>query len=331
MTASVPFVLFVSLALVQLLTQQGTVAFDARVRPETVYVGQQVTYEATTLVDDAARARLRENPVYTPGEVRGATVYDFPFDLASVRDSVVGGTRYRVFTYRRALFPLTPGSYEVPGATLRYTAYAEADYGRPRQVLLTVAPARFLAVPLPRAGQPVGFNGVVGVFRDSLWTDGSPLRVGDPFTVTVRVAGVGNLDLLPRPDLSIAWATVTPAVERVAWDSAGTVVRGATEFDWVVTPRISGELVIPEVTYPYFDPSTARYDAAQTAPMRVVVAAAGAAAPVAVPRDTIGETPFPVLIALARRHALAVAIAATAVVLLAAVAIVVGRRSGDED
>jgi len=313
-----------------LLAQTGAVQFATRVQPDTVFVGQQVSYEALTLVDDTARAHMPQNPQYTPSQVQGATAYDFPFDMGAVHDSVVNGSRYRVFTYRRAFFPLTPGSYTVPPATLQYTLVAGDGLGTPpSQTTVSSAPATFVAVPLPLSGQPVGFGGAVGVFTDSLWTDGSAARVGDTFTVTVRVAGIGNLNLLPRPTLDADWAAVVPSEERVRWDSTGTVVRGATEFDWVVTPRVAGAMVIPPVEYAYFNPVTRRYATTATAALRVPVAAAGSAAPVATapPRDTIGDTPLPALLNLARAHALAVI--ATIVVLVIALVLVLGRRGDD--
>lgn len=312
----------------------GSVQFDVRVRPETVYVGQQVTYEAVTMLDAAARAALPQNPSYVPGAVQGVTVYDFPFDTASVHDTLVTGVAYRAFVYRRALFPLTPGSYDVPPATLRYALVGAGADGSAVQPMVMLSPARaFVAVPLPRAGKPIGFSGAVGRFRDSLWTDASPLRVGDTFTLTVRVAGVGNLNLLPRPALDIAWAAAVPAAERVQWDSTGTVVRGAKEFDWVVTPRVAGDLVMPEVQYAYFDPTTRRYATATTRSARVTVAAAGAGAPrvANAGRDSVSDTPLPAVLAFARAHTLVVGIVAAIVVVLVFVLAVFGGRAADRE
>lgn len=313
------------------LAQLGIVQFATRAYPDTVYAGQQVTYEAVTLVDAMARSQLVRNPRYTPPEVTGATVYDFPFDLRTVHDTVVGGTSFRVFTYRRAIFPLTPGVYRFPAATL---TYAMSGTGAPGEAVPVTTLAGTLdsivARPLPLSGQPVGFAGPVGTFRDTMWIATATPRVGDTFTLTVRVAGVGNLDLLPRPALRIDWANVVPAAERVAWDSAGTVVRGTKEFDWVVTPRLAGEMVIPEVRYPYFDPAARSYVVASTPPLRIAVAAAGGAAKTVQPiaLDTLPDTPFPALTATLRRHAVAIAVAGLVIAVIVLVAIT-RRRGGD--
>ena len=313
------------------IAQIGVVQFQTRVSPDTVYVGQQVNYDAVTLVDDAARRRLRTNPVFTPADVEGVTLYDFPFDTASITTVMVNGAPFRRFAYHRAMFPLLPGTFAVPGATLQYTLPEGDDYfSQPRKFTTTSAAAEFVAIPLPSSGKPMDFAGAVGEFRDTLRTDGSTLKVGEPFTVTMRVSGVGNLKLLVRPALQIDWATLVPGAERVFWDSAGTVVRGAKEFDWVATPRIAGDMVLPAVRYNFFNPTTRRYEVAMTPSLPMSVAAASSSAPDSsrAPRDTIGDTPFPTMLRFARSNALVIGIAASAVVVLLLVIILVARKRG---
>jgi hypothetical protein len=179
----------------------------------------------------------------------------------------------------------------------------------------------------------VGFSGAVGDLRDSVFFDDPSWRVGDPTTVTLRLTGIGNLKLLPRPALTIPWATVTTADERVTWDSTGTVVRGAKEFDWIVTPRVGGEVVFPTIRYDYFDPATRQYAAAETPTARVVVATAAASRALPPPpRDTIGDSPFPVLGRFLRENVVVVAVAILALVLLiVGIAYVLRAPEGERD
>ncbi len=321
-----------------LFAQIGVVQFQTQIAPDTAYVGQQVNYDAVTLVDDVARRRLKANPVFTPASVSGVTLYDFPFDTSAISTVTVNGAPFRRYVYHRAMFPLLPGTYTVPPATLQYTLPDGDDYfSPPRTFTTTSAAGTFTAIPLPAAGKPIGFGGAVGEFRDTLRTDGSTLRVGDPFTVTMRVSGVGNLRLLVRPLLQIEWASIVPGEERVSWDSTGTVVRGAKEFDWVVTPKIAGDMVIPEVRYDYFNPTTRRYESVTTPrlPMTVAAATTASADTTAVPRDTIGDTPFPAIARFARQNSLGIAIGASAVAVILLAMLLFGRRgktdSDDEE
>ncbi len=312
-----------------MFAQIGAVQFQTRAIPDTVYVGQQVTYDAVTLVDDATRVRLHANPEYTPSPVAGVTVYDFPFDTAAISDVLQNGTHLRRYLYRRALFPLSAGSYVIPPATLRYTVPESDGYlSHSRVAVLQSAADTFVALALPAAGRPIGFSGAVGELRDTIWTDGTPPRAGDTFVVTVRVSGIGNLNLLPRPALKVDWAALVPGAERLAWDSTGTVVRGSKEFDWIATPRVIGELSIPAVRYDYFNPTTRRYEAATTSLLPLTVAAAAGLTADSIPmvRDTIGDSPFPMLVRLARENALIVAIAASALLILLLIGVAIARR-----
>jgi tetratricopeptide (TPR) repeat protein len=63
-----------------------------------------------------------------------------------------------------------------------------------------------------------------------------------------------------------------PAEERVQLDSSASVVRGAKEFDWVITPVRSGDVEVPPIRYAYFNPYTERYELAVTTPQHLSVA-----------------------------------------------------------
>jgi hypothetical protein len=90
--------------------------------------------------------------------------------------------------------------------------------------------------------------------------------------LTVRVSGTGNVKLFPPPKVEIPWAALVKADERVQVDSLARRIRGAKEFDWVLTPRIAGELDLPPIRYGYFNPDTRRYELASSNGARVSVA-----------------------------------------------------------
>jgi len=89
--------------------------------------------------------------------------------------------------------------------------------------------------------------------------------------LTVRVSGTGNVKLFPRPDVGVDWATLVKGDERVQVDTNARRIAGTKEFDWVLTPRIAGELDVPPIRYPYFNPDSRKYEVAATPPTRVHV------------------------------------------------------------
>ncbi len=89
---------------------------------------------------------------------------------------------------------------------------------------------------------------------------------------TVRVSGAGNVKLFPRPTVGVSWATLVKGDERVHVDTTARRIAGSKEFDWVLTPRVAGELDVPPIRYSYFNPDTRRYETSSTNPAHVRVA-----------------------------------------------------------
>ncbi len=235
-----------------------------RAAPETVYVGQQADYTVTVFLNAAVRNRLRRNPTFYPPDMQSMLAYDVP-GAGTERHS--GGTSscFDALVYRRALFPLQPGRLVIPPAQLTYSLPSGASFfSHEVSHELQTDSAVIVALEPPETGRPADFDGAVGRFRLDTRVASATGRVGDPLTITVRVSGTGNVKLLPRPRLSIPWASAVASDERVHVDSAAAHIGGSKEFDWILTPRIAGELDVPPVQYAYFDPQTRRYAVARS-------------------------------------------------------------------
>jgi tetratricopeptide (TPR) repeat protein len=278
------------------------VNFHAVIEPDTVYVGEQATYQVGVFLDDDVRARLRRNPEFVPPEMRAMLAYELPTGHAFV-PRPGGRGRYEVHVFERAVFPLAPGVLEIPGATLNYSLPLTASFfSREESHSARSQQLRLVALEPPAEGRPAGWQGAVGALAVDTRLDPGAARVGDPLLVTVRVRGRGNVNLFPRPHLVVPWGTAVPADERVRLDAASREVAGVKEFDWIITPRSAGQVVLPSLRYPYFDPARRRYEVAQTAPETLTVASGTLAAldtmtsgsaPLAVRREWRGERPLP--------------------------------------
>ena len=244
------------------LAQDG-VAFRASLSPDTVYVGQQATYLLSVSLPAEVRQRLRRNPVFIPPEARAMLAYELPM---SKGDPSREGAEVHVF--RRALFPLTPGRFEIASSQLTYALpQSPSFFSREEERTLRSQVVSLVAIDPPMNGRPSSWIGAVGNWRATARTDVREGRVGDPLVLTLRVAGIGNATLLPRPPLAIGWADVVAEDERVVLDTTPVALGGWKEFSWLVTPRQSGALQVPALEYSYFDPSTRRYAVARTSPI----------------------------------------------------------------
>jgi tetratricopeptide (TPR) repeat protein len=250
------------------------VDFHALVVPDTVYVGQQATYQLGVFLDQDTRQRIRRNPEFQPPETRSLLSYDLRERAPGTLSGNVNGRPYEMHVFRRALFPLTPGRYAIPAARLTYSLPQTASFfSREESYTLRSEPVDFVVIEPPLAGRPSDWAGAVGVWRAGARVDTLRGRAGEPFVLTLRVEGQGNVTLLPRPHIAMTWAGVVNADERVRLDSTPSLLGGWKEFDWLVTPTAAGAQRVPSLRYAYFNPRTRRYEIASTTPVEVRIAA----------------------------------------------------------
>ena len=240
---------------------------------DTVYVGQQATYEVAVFLNQTVRDRLRRNPTFYPPEMQAMLAYDLPTPNRATRERV-GSQCFDALVYRRALFPLVAGRLVIPPAQLVYSTGLSSSslFSREESHELQTDSVTIIAVDPPSIGRPAEYSGAVGDVQLESRLDSGNLRVGDPTLITVRVAGTGNVKLFPRPMVRVPWAGLVVADERVRIDSNSARIGGSKEFDWVLTPRIAGEFDVPPVRYGYYDPAMRRYGVAVAPGNRIRVA-----------------------------------------------------------
>src|SRR6185503_584530 len=199
--------------------------------------------------------------------------YDLPPVTGDVPRRRVGTRCFDALVYQRALFPLVPGRVVIPPAQLVYSlALSASFFSREESHELLTDSTIIVAVEPPLSGRPTEFAGAVGDLTIASRLDTQRGRVGDPMLLTVRVSGTGNVKLFPPPSIDIPWASLVRADERVRVDSAARRIRGSKEFDWLLTPRIAGELDLPPIRYGYFNPETRRYAVIASPGARVSIA-----------------------------------------------------------
>ena len=94
------------------------VSVAATLSPDTVYVGEQFTYQVAVFVDEAVRNRLRRTPGFAPPELRGMLAYDLSPVRGILPTRKIGDRRFEPHLYQRAIFPLVAGTHVIPSAEL---------------------------------------------------------------------------------------------------------------------------------------------------------------------------------------------------------------------
>ncbi|MCQ4875440.1 MULTISPECIES: BatD family protein [Odoribacteraceae] len=124
------------------------------------------------------------------------------------------------------------------------------------RVICKSKPVKITVKPLPEAGKPLGFSGMVGTLAMTTSTSTDTLRANDALTYKVVLRGTGNMKLLEAPKISFPhdFDVYDPKVIKDINGTSGTVT-----FEYLVIPRYAGEYKIPAVQYSYFDPQSGTY------------------------------------------------------------------------
>ena len=224
---------------------------------EKPYVGQQITltfelYNRLTLWGDTN---------YEPPSTTGFWAVGLPKIAPATK--VMGSRLFQYNAIKTALFPTTSGELTIGPAALTYNT--GGFFSSQRSRVLRSTEITIDAQPLPVKGKPANFTGAVGNYTISAAADITGIKVGDVVTVTVTVAGTGNLDLitsLNTPDIS-AFKSYDPKVSKTIANSS-FVVGGGKTWEYILMPKSVGKLSVGPFTLSFFNPEDRSYHTIST-------------------------------------------------------------------
>ncbi|MDR0973626.1 MAG: BatD family protein [Prevotellaceae bacterium] len=125
--------------------------------------------------------------------------------------------------------------------------------------------------PLP-ANRPAGFVGGVGSFtlKSTISTD--KIKENEAVTLTVRIAGQGNMRLIANPKIEFPadFETYDPKItNNVTLNSEGN--KGEKVIEYLAIARHAGTYTIPSASFTYFDPKAGAYKTLKTEPYTITV------------------------------------------------------------
>lgn len=137
-------------------------------------------------------------------------------------------------------------------------------------------PFEIQVLPLPEAGRPTDFSGLVGAYSVTASAEPREVSVGEPFTLRITVNGPPPLSLIPILDLADQ-PSLTSAF-RVPRDPVLPVFTpvGAM-FTYAVRARSPESTQIPPISLNYFDTAAGEYRVARSEPIRLSVRPSSAA------------------------------------------------------
>ncbi len=196
----------------------------------------------------------------------------------------IGNRIYRVIERKYALFPTQTGDLTIGQAAIRVTVPGQNGQQRDpfgmfneffnngKEVTIRSKPVAISARPLPNAGRPSDFTGSIGNFDISATVDKRQVEVNQPVTVTIKIAGTGNIKSAaepPIPDLDDFRVYLASSNESTSKNQDR--VGGTKTYEQVFIPKRPGNLQIPALSYNYFDPSRNKYQTVTTRPISINV------------------------------------------------------------
>lgn len=209
------------------------------------------------------------------------------------------GREWVVQTWRWPVTAAMPGTYEARGQQEWYRC--RQDFFNQLVVESThqvpIKPGVLTVTPLPEAGRPDDFSGLIGPLAASASIERNRIATGEGTVFTVTLTGP-QVGLGHRPNLTL------PAGVQAYPKDDDAAQSGVRKFRWDLVPANAGELTLPAIGFPYFDPQSRSYKRASTEPLSITVipgrsrelkisGATDPAKPVAVVVDDVRALPPP--------------------------------------
>ncbi len=257
---------------------EGDVFLRALVNQRRVYQGEPVavTYKLYTRLNISQISYVK-----LPGTA-GFWTEEFSLPQQPVPSGeVLEGKKYTVFTIKKmALFPTGPGDKSVEPLVMDcevqlprtrsqdpFSDFFDDSFlfGRTATKRIQSNPVGIQVLPLPEAGKPDPFSGLVGQFRIRGTLDKTSVKTNEAVTLKIVVEGEGNLRILKEPPVVLPSdfeAYPPKVVEDIRRDGAS--ISGMKSFEYVLIPRIAGQQAIKPVRLSFFDTVSKQYRAVQT-------------------------------------------------------------------
>lgn len=193
--------------------------------------------------------------------------------------AVVQGRSYTLIRFREVLVPKRPGRFSFTDSSVELTtqpsagAFFNSFFGgnsSPRDYVIPANPVNLTVRPLPMAGRPSNFTGLVGQF--SLQASASPatVNVGDPISLKIRLSGGADIASAAIPSLA-TMAGFKGHFKLPQGRPSGTVTGTTKTFSQTIRATSDRVHMIPQIKIPYFDPATGKYAMLRSAAMKLVV------------------------------------------------------------
>jgi hypothetical protein len=206
-------------------------------------------------------------------------IHSVPVTITADRQ-LIKGMEAQVISFSKVMIPKHAGHIRLDPVTVSTNmavgSARTGDFFNPYQikysrVSVQSEPVELEVLPLPEAGKPPQFYGLVGRYTISASATPTQVNVGDPITLTIRIGGSPYLKPVQWPEL-----TQVPELAdnfKIPSERASPVIeKGEKVFTQTIRANSDRVAQVPAIPLVYFDPQKGEYVAARTDPIKLEVA-----------------------------------------------------------
>ncbi len=235
------------------------------------------------------RTRIANPALVDAPEVSGCWQEEFQLKQLPQYTEIINGTQYKVVEiYRMVVFPTRNGEVSISPMRISldvmeksrrssrwdpfFDDFFSAGYGEWKQKVFSSNAVRIRVKPLPTAGKPANFSGLVGQFRLSTSLNKTMAQTNQALTYRVTITGNGNTDFLTDLSLNLprTFEVYEPKVKGTKGLN-GNQFNSTKIFEYVVIPRVPGQFTLPPLKLSYFDPIEGRYKILRSSAYEVMI------------------------------------------------------------
>ena len=242
----------------------------ASVDKSKVYVGEQlvVTYKVYTRVSIVDNG-LTKAPVFNGFCSEDVFSHN---KQATLHPEVIDGIQYQVAEIKKTiLIPQHSGTLNIDAMemdcvirmSVKSNNFFDQFFGggyRDSKVSIKSRTLQIEVMPLPEVGKPDGFSGAVGEFSIETKVNKNKLKTNDGVNYLLTLSGKGNIKFIEpiKLDLPKEFESFDPKMnDKISVSNTG--ISGSRTYDYLLIPRVAGNLEIPALHFSYFDPQKKEY------------------------------------------------------------------------
>lgn len=278
------------------VSQPGTtdrISVELAVSEKKCYVGQPIVMTVKWIITTRVDRGAFDVPVFKSNDFYIEDLSEPVAAQASQQVSIDGvpvtitggqetikGIEAQIISFSKVLIPKRAGSIRLDPVTISTNMVVgrvrTGDFFNPvqaqfKRVSVQSEPVELEVSPLPEAGKPPQFYGLVGQYTIAASAAPTKVSVGDPITLTVRIGG--NPYLKP-----VQWPALEQIPEladnfKIPTEKASPVIEnGVKTFTQTIRAGNDRVTAVPAIPLVYFDPAKGQYVVARTDPINVDVA-----------------------------------------------------------